>query len=159
MHRLFDMNCGVWKKSLRCSDASGFTLVETIVASVILFTCLGAANLSYNTAMNLVSRTDSAIRIAAVQSDIRAVIRNQLFSGTLQGETRYAEDITYTWQAARRKWSRNIVGSSLETTGELEYGNFMLVLYHVSLTVNCTSNSQGRQSEFDYQELVWTPLQ
>jgi len=159
MQRLFDTIFAIRKENLRCSDISGFTLVETIVASVILFTCLGAATLSYNAAIDMAGRTDSIIRIAGVQADIRAAVRDKLFSGvTREEDIRYAEDITYTWRADRSRGSRNILGSSTETTGGLEYGNFNLTLYALSLTITYSQYGQNRQSGFDYKELVWIPI-
>lgn len=156
IQHLFNICYAVRIKNCSCSDISGFSLVETIVALVILFTCLGAASLSYNTAIDLVRRTDSVIQISDVQSDIRAIIRGQLFSGiTKEKDISYSDDITYSWESVRSKSSRNIIAYSQENLGELNYGKFYLSLYSVSLIINCINNGQSRQAEYNYQELIW----
>jgi hypothetical protein len=149
----------MWRRNIGCIDESGFTLVETIVASVILFTCLSAAALSYQTSVDLVTRAESAVRIASVLTEIRSQVREKITSGTLEGKDEYAPDVRFGWKAVLTREARNITGASEEITGGLEYGRFQMTLYSVTLVVTCQMYGRERVSDYEYQELTWAMLQ
>lgn|GEM_PF-2334609 len=128
------------------------------MASVILFTCLSAATLSYHTSIDLVTRAESSVRIASVLTEIRSAVRNRLMSGRLEGQEEYETDIIFSWKAVLIRESPNITGSHDEVTGGLEYGRFQMVLYTINLVVTCQQFGRERVSDYEYQELTWSAL-
>lgn len=140
---------------MRCSDTSGFTLVEILVASVILFTCLGAAAVSYNTAVNLAQKLDETIAVSSAMPHIREQIKTHLFQGTLSGTITHAGDPVILWQAAE-----HLSGFTLSTVDEssdrlFEPGRFRIILYTVTLTGRSGQLDNAYSQVYTYTELVW----
>ncbi len=143
------------KRPLHFTDSSGFTLIETLVAAVILFTCLAAASISYNTAVNLTKKLNSTIDIDTAVSDIREKVKAGLFNGELKGEASFSAGLKYSWEAVARKSSPTILGDNDEMTGGLQYGQFQITLYAVNLIVTAIQHEQPHNVRFEYNELVW----
>ena len=144
-----------WKSSLIFTDEAGFTLVETLVAAVILFTCLAAASLSYNTAAGLAGRLDATVEIATEAASIRDSVTESLFAGRTEGVARYAENIEYAWLAEEKRSSRTVTGGFDELTGEIQYGRFHVTLYSVELVVTLERYGRRHNARYEYHELVW----
>lgn len=98
----------MWNDAKRSQEhARGFTLVEVLVAAVILFTVLGTAMLAYQTSMHSSERAASLINMLKVaevsQQHIRKAIRDAVAEGRqddLDGQTRlFGVDIN--WRASR----------------------------------------------------------
>lgn len=128
------------------------------MASVILFTCLSAATMSYHTSVDLISRSESAVRITSALREIRATVRDKLVSGRLEGKDEYESGITFSWKAVLSRESRNITQAADEITGGLEYGQFRMSLYEVTLIIACYQFGRERVSDYEYQELTWSAL-
>ena len=143
------------KRPFFFTDSSGFTLVETLVALVILLTCLAAASQSYNTAINLSNKLNSTVYIATTVPHIRNDIKKSLLSGEIKGDVKFSGDLNYSWIAEKRSSSRTITGPYDESTGGLEYGQFQITLYKINLMVAANLNEKQRKVSFEYMELVW----
>jgi prepilin-type N-terminal cleavage/methylation domain-containing protein len=149
---------GAGKVRLRFIDQSGFTLVETIVAAVILFTCSAAAALSYNTAVNLARKLNATIAIATVIPDTRDQIREQLFEGKFQGEFAIPMnpgELTVSWQAVDENSALTVAGLSETRANALERGNFRIFLYRVDLMGMIGTGEFEYSMQYTYTELVW----
>jgi type II secretory pathway pseudopilin PulG len=151
--------CEARKNSLFSSKSAGFTLVETLVASTILFACLAAAALSYNTAVNLTHKLNSTVTVGIARNDIQEAVKSHLFDGVTSGE-RQSDDgaLHYAWQARLQRASRTILRRDYDFGGELVYGGFNIQLYAVEIVVTSTHVNSPQQSRFEYTELVWHPV-
>jgi type II secretory pathway pseudopilin PulG len=151
--------CEVRKNSLFSRKSAGFTLVETLVASTILFACLAAAALSYNTAVNLTHKLNSTVAVGIARNDIQAAIKSHLFDGVTSGN-RQSDDgaLHYAWQARLQRASRTILRRDHDFGGELVYGGFNIELYTVEIVVTPAHTESPQQSRFEYMELVWHPV-
>ncbi len=134
---------------------NGFTLVEVLVAAVILFSSLTLAAVAYNHALDFVQRSMAVIHISKALPAIRQQVAEQLQNGITAQETRFSDELLYTWQAELENASMNVTGAYDEYTGDLEYGSFYLQLYRVVLTVQQQDPYRVHTSRYDYQELVW----
>jgi type II secretory pathway pseudopilin PulG len=147
---------GAGRSDLRCSDSDGgFTLVEILVASVILFTCLGAAAISYNTAVNLAQKLDETIAVSSAMPRIREQIKTQLFQGTLSGTIVHPGDPVILWQAAERQSAFTLSTVDESPDRLFEPGRFRLILYTVTLTGRSGQLDNAYSQVYTYTELVW----
>lgn len=86
------------------SRIAGFTLLEVLVASVILFSSLAAISLIYRGAYLSSDKAELSIKINAmapsivstIQQEIKQLSKSNLTSAQGQGE---AWDVTYRWEA------------------------------------------------------------
>jgi Tfp pilus assembly protein PilE len=143
---------------LRFTDQAGFTLVETLVAGVILFTCLAAAAVSYNTAVNLTNKLNATIAVATAVPDIRNEVKQQLFDRKFSGEAQFSETLNFSWQASEKRSARTITGTGYERGEGLDYGRFRISLYEVALTVWPSDAHSSYASRYEYTELVWQEM-
>jgi len=125
------------------------------VASVILFTCLGAAAVSYNTAVNLAQKLDETIAVSSAMPGIREQIKTQLFQGTFKGTITHAGDQVILWQAAERQ-SAFTLSTVDDSSGQIfEPGRFRIILYTVTLTGRSGQVDTAYSQVYTYTELVW----
>jgi hypothetical protein len=147
--------CAVRRSGCRWNDAQGFTLVETIVAATILFTCIAAAAFSYNTAIRLTGRLNATISSAAALSDIQKEIKPHLFNGEKSGRGELADGAGYFWQAVRQRSSPTILRQDDEFSGGPLYGRFQVELVAVALTITQQMENRNIEFPFEYKELIW----
>jgi len=142
---------------------AGFTLIEVLVASVIMFTVLATATLSLRGAMHASERASRKTELLAPLSWITPSIRGRLREsvntspagrppsdyrgeGTLFG-------VDYRFHAVLVRFaappSRFDVDAADFTTYAPRFG-----LYDVDLELE----REGEKSRFIYQELAWQPL-
>jgi len=133
---------------------SGFTLVEVLVALVILLAALTITASSYNASLDFVSRAEIVAGISRQVIDIRQRVRTLLETGATEGQAS-AGDLSYAWQAVPEASSVNFTGGYDEITGAPEYGNFQLTLYQVELIISSSQTGRDSQSRYQYRELIW----
>ena len=138
-------------------DQKGFTLVEVLVASVIMFSALVLGTLAYRTSINAMERVTANVLIADSLPAIMAEIKTGLMAQADHGDGHYGETITYSWRSKEIKSARNISSSYNEFTGGLDYGRFQLILSDIHLTVTCAGDGRGKKAGYDYRELSWLP--
>lgn len=147
--------CAGRKKSFFWSDPAGFTLVETIVAATILFSCIAAAALSYNTAVNLTNKLNAGIACGAALRDIQQEIKTRLFDGENTGGAMLANGMAYAWQAVRKRSSPTILREDDLFPGGLAPGAFQVELAEVALVITWNPDNRPQKFPFEYTELVW----
>ena len=134
----------------------GFTLVEVVIAAVILFSVLALGTLAYRTAIRSVGRVTANVRIADALPAIMAEVRTEVQKRKTKGEGRYGKSIGYVWNAKEMRTSRNTLRSYDETTGAPRYGRFTLALDNVRLTITYEGERRLKESQYEYQELTWS---
>ena len=131
----------------------GFTLVEVLIASLILFSALTVGTMAYRTSVRLFGKITISAVISGALPDIMAQVKESLMESKDSGEAPYNNDIHYSWKAREIKSSRNIRGRT--QFGAIDYGVFQLFLQNVALTVAYEADGVKKEAQYEYQELVW----
>ena len=133
----------------------GFTLVEVLVAAVILIAALGLTSTAVKSLRIQAAQADKAISMVSPVRSIVAVIRQDIRESPqaqMQGKGQLL-GVAYNWVARVEKQAAAPARIS-EDTGSLDESPARFFLYSVELTLE-----QGaRQQSFQYKELAWAPL-
>lgn len=130
---------------------NGFTLIEVMIAAVILFSALTMGSLAYRTSVNSVDKIKAGIFIADALPAIMAKVKTEISVHKNQGAGRYSKPITYTWNSKKIKSSKNILGYYDEITGGLQYGHFKVALHKVELAITYNENNMIKMASYEYQ--------
>jgi len=125
------------------------------VAAVILFTCLSAAALSYNTAVNLSNKLNATVLINRAVPEIRNNLKDRLFNGEMEGQAVFSERLKFTWKAVKQRAGRTIFQAADPYTGAPNYGRFQVVLYSVDLEISLARKDSSHRARYEYTELLW----
>jgi len=142
---------GTAARSVR--DKAGFTLVEVLIASMILFSGLAIGALAYSTSVRLLGKVTASAVISGCVPDIVAQVKENLLEKKLSGEARYNDRIRYSWKTEEIRSSRNIRGRN--ALGGIDYGVFQVSLHTVALTVIYEADGVEKTEGYAYQELLW----
>lgn len=134
----------------------GFTLVEILIAAVILFSVVTTGSLLFRTSLRASEKATVAAKIATAMPSVMEMIRDDLFAGIGKGQGEFGRLITYSWHSEVEHASRDIVSSYDERTKGLEYGFFLLSLHNVFVTLTYEERGADHQEQYEYQELTWT---
>ena len=130
----------------------GFTLVETLVAAVILFSVLTSAFLAFQGAITSSARAESRLRLLAVVPRVRAEVTQQMRGSNVASGRGVMGGVAYEWRASlsTRGAALNIddLGSSPGFAPQAR--EFRLWRVTVSLAL-----SESRR-EFVFTELTWS---
>ncbi len=135
---------------------SGFTLIEVLIAAVIMFTVLATATLSLRTALNASERAAVTAELLAPLPWITPVIRDSLRAdpaaersgeGALFG-------VTYRFRANIVRLGAPPTRFDPDAADFMDYGP-RFALYDVELELE----RDGETASFLYQELAWRPLE
>jgi len=140
---------------LKSGGNSGFTLVEILVVSVILFAVVTTGTLVFRNTIQQVGKVTVQAQIARSLQPIIALVREEIKNGTDKGSGIFGRKINYQWQSEVIRTSRNIVSSYDERTGGPEYGIFQMTLHTVFLTIVYGDGGKNHQEQYEYQELSW----
>ncbi len=136
----------------------GFTLVEVLVALVILLAALTVAAASYNASLDFVSRAAAVSNISRQVGDIRQQVRSRLEAGEYEGLADFTVGLSYGWRAVVEAEAINNPGGIDEVTGAPEQGMFQLTLYRVELTIMSALGGREQRVNHQYRELIWQRL-
>ena len=137
------------------ANEKGFTLVEVIVASVVLFSAIAIGSLAYRTSVASVDRISANIAMADALPAIMVFVKEELEKEKDQGSGRYSPNISYSFEAKTAETSKNILSAYDEFTGGLEYGDYVITSKNVQLTITCEEEGRVKQAQYDYKELLW----
>ena len=135
---------------------SGFTLVEVLIAAVILFSALALGTLAYRTSISTLDRVTANVRIADALPSIMAKVKTEVQRRKTRGEGRYGESVAYLWRARRIKTSKNIISPFDDATGGPLQGVFKMTLHNILLKITYERDGRNKETEYEYQELSWS---
>ena len=133
-------------------DQAGFTLVETLVAAVILFSVLTSAFLAFQGAITSSSRAESRVRLLAVVPRVRAEVTQQMRRSDAVSGGGAMGGVVYEWQAflSTPGAALNIDDLGSSTGLAPQAREFRLWRVTVSLELS------GSRREFMFTELTWS---
>ena len=138
----------------------GFTLVEVLIAAVIMFTVLATATLSLRGALVASERAARTTELLAPLPWITSTIRDSLRDRVLETPTtEYSGDgalfgVDYRFRAELVRFAPPPPRFDPDVADFIEYPP-RFGLYDVELTLE----REGESSRFIYQELAWRPLE
>ena len=137
----------------------GFTLIEVLVAAVIMFTVLATATLSLRTAMLASERATRTTELLAPLPFITPMIRDRLRENMGSNLTPEHSGegsmlgVNYRFRATLVRSAAPPPRFDPDTTDFVTYGP-RFGLYDIALDLE----REGETSSFIYQELAWQPL-
>ena len=134
----------------------GFTLVEVLIAAVIMFMVLATATLSLRTALHASERATRTVELLAPLPWIRPVIRDSLRSDPAaerSGEGRLF-GVEYRFRANIVRQGAPPTRFDPDVADFVDYGP-RFALYDVELELE----RDGESTSFLYQELAWRRLE
>lgn len=134
----------------------GFTLIEVMIAAVIIFSALGLGMLAYRTSLTAVDKITANVHIADALPPIMAAVKTEILEHKNQGQGHYGNSIAYVWNSKAIRSSKNILSAYDEATDGLEYGRFQVVLNNIKLTVTYEKDGSKKEALFEYRELLWS---
>lgn len=134
---------------------TGFTLIETLIASVIMFTAIGLAVLAYQSSNKAVEASEQTLLMLTPVPLLLDTIEQRLQNVPAQrySEAGTALGIAYQWTAEPAAMF------APESRFDPERGDFVqysprYVMYNIRLELSVGN----RVKTFEYQRLGWLPL-
>ncbi|WP_333796363.1 PulJ/GspJ family protein [Rheinheimera sp.] len=126
---------------------TGLTLIEVLIASVILFMTLGLVATVFQQSLGMQQRAikhlAAAEQFPSLVSQIRFELEQQKTEGSIELNAQ-----RYQWQATELKRAKEL--SSVDENGQDYLGNIgMLVLFNVTVT------SQNGGTGFEFRQAIW----
>lgn len=134
---------------------SGFTLIEVMVASVILFSVIATVSMVYRGAFLSSKKANEHINISAVIPSVLAVIQSDIRSkgseqqNLLTGKSS-AWEVKYQWQAKLLE-EKSPPRKYDAFTNKLENAPVKYKLWQVQLTLEY----EGFLKQYEFKELSW----
>ncbi len=135
------------------SARAGFTLVEVLIASLILFSAIAVGSVAMRTAMSHLDRVSAHTRAASTLYLVKDVVKAEIQQGRLEGRGEWGEEVAYEWKARALRNSRNVLGPKPSGDG-VAVGGFELTLCRVTLTLWPKDASPPEPRSYEYQELI-----
>lgn len=133
----------------------GFTLLEVLIASTILFTVLAVATETYRNSLRASGRAQGLVTMLTPLPLITSVIRNQLRSNPIEKLDGRAEllGVGYEWEAITVRHGSPPYRFDPDATDFVSYPK-RFRLYDVTIRLRL-----GKQERvFLYQEVAWEPM-
>lgn len=136
------------------SKQQGFTLLEVLLATVILFTVLAVMTTVYRqavlTSQKAEQRVAASSQVPFIIDTIAELIRNAEGQSQASGEGKLL-GVSYHWQA-QPVWRRHPTERPDTVSGEIRQPQRWFTLWQVTLTIQM----QGAERSYNYQELSWS---
>ncbi|WP_110456323.1 PulJ/GspJ family protein [Shewanella algidipiscicola] len=123
------------------------TLIEVLIASIILFMALGLVGVVYQQNFDTQRRTQQYLKEARVMQSLMAAIRFALQQGESEGKLNMV-GMPYSWKAKLIEAKPEINSVSPET-GLPESGSGKLHLFSIEVT------NENTQHDFEFKQAVW----
>ncbi|MDO6444336.1 prepilin-type N-terminal cleavage/methylation domain-containing protein [Colwellia sp. 1_MG-2023] len=138
---------------MKLKQSNGFTLIEVLIASVILFTALALTAELYNSSSLSANKiTENArvsqasiVAVQAIKSDLRKLAENRKLSEHVGELT--INGIYFQWQATREKFNSRAMELS-----DAEPPRNQFSLFNVSVNVQ---SKQSPRQPFSFKVVTW----
>lgn len=133
-------------------QTKGFTLIEVLVASFILFLVIAAITVVYRGALLSSNKAERTLQFSSLVEPISEQVRLQLQSSTnneLQGQGSMGQ-ITFNWLAKKEFESKAPALLDAEK-GDFTQGNKVFKLWHITLKLQLKNATR----EYHFNEVTW----
>lgn len=132
--------------------AKGFTLVEILVASFILFLVISATTMIYRSALLSSFKAEKVLRNVSMVDPVREQIKDKLMGNTSSEVTGRGQmgGISYSWVARQVKQAQAQSILDIES-GQLRQGIHVFTLWNVSLQLNIGDAVR----QYSFNEVSW----
>ena len=120
---------------------------------MVLFSALSIGTLVYRGATGSLQKTREQVRLCEALPAAMAQVEQGLYQEALHGTGNYGAAVEYSWTAEKVESARNVLGYS--DLGTLEYGNFRVTLYGITLRIRLRDRGPGREERYQYHALAW----
>ena len=133
----------------------GFTLLEVLIASTILFAALAVASETYRSTLMASSKAQTLVEMLTPLPLITSSVRNQLRSDPLEERDGAAAmmGIDYRWRATTARYEPPPARFDADRLDFVTYPP-RFRLYDVELELRL----RGQKRVFIYQEVAWEPM-
>jgi len=147
-------NVAKFKSRIRVN--SGFTLIEVMVAAVILFSVIATVSMVYRGAFLSSEKANKHINLTGVLPAVLASIKQELQDVSRSSETEVSRS-TNAWQV-KYQWSAKLLKlKSAPEKLDVDTGNFVKPPLKYKLwRVELTLERDGLVKQYSYNELGWT---
>lgn len=142
-------------KSVNISKSKGFTLIEILVASIILFSVIATTSLVYRTAVTSSLKAEEHLYFTGVMPSIVTNIAEEVLElgqedlDTLEGSGS-ALDVKYQWKASLLTFER------APEKLDVDSGNFVTPEKKYKLwQIELLLERNGKKIMYQYNELSW----
>jgi len=133
----------------------GFTLVEVMIASVILFSAVAAGSMVLRTSFKAMSKVTADAYIAEGLPEIAETVKSALEKEKTSGAGSIDKRISFSFNTLKIDSGKNIIRKGVFSSNDMEYGHFYLKLYKVNLLVKADVQGRTNTRRYAYKELVW----
>ncbi|MCY7294378.1 PulJ/GspJ family protein [Alteromonas sp. a30] len=128
-------------------SAKGFTLIEVLIASVILFMAIALVSMAYKSGIRAEMAAEKHVFRAVALGFIEAAIKEELRASpsNTSGEGRWSR-FEYSWKVVdvKEKWSK--AGLDYESNTQVQFGRKVFLQY-ISVEIN--------EVEYEFTHLTW----
>lgn len=132
----------------------GFTLIEVIISSLILFSAISIGTLAYRKTIRLIDKITAGVAIEDALPFIMELVKSDIMERNDKGEGDYGKFIRFSWDLEEIKSSRNILGFFDESGGGERHGKFLVSLNKVLLKIVYERKGLKKKSEYEYKEIL-----
>ncbi len=142
---------------MKCLDRKGFTLVEVMIASVVLFAAIVTGTAVFRSSARNAEKVSSALILARAMPFVVDLVKDELDGGNTSGHGKFDPYILYIYSSKVTKRSRNIISLNDASGKGIMYGAFDVFLVKVHLTIRYEGPLSSREESTDYNEVLWQP--
>ena len=141
---------------IKDGERSGFTLIEVLIAMVILASVVGAGSALYHQYVSATLKSSRIILSCREIERLMPLIKEKIRDGLKSGEGLLPRmEARYIWQAEKNYEGRNIIIGGNEAGGAIQ-GNFILEMYNISINIEGKAGEKKRRVfRESYRELIW----
>lgn len=130
---------------------AGFTLVETLVAAVILFAVLTSASLAFQSAIISSAKAETRVRMLAVVPRVRNEVTQQMRVGNRVSGNGVMGAVQYEWSAVLSTSGSALNIDATDAMSGSAPEERVFNLWRVTMSLELS----GSQREFAFTELTW----
>lgn len=131
----------------------GFTLIEVLVASFILFLVIASVTMVYRGALLSSFKAEQVLRFSSMVEPISEQIRSQIKDASGEGDKQgngAMGELTYHWSATVSQQGTAPEQFNFES-GEVEAGKVTFYLWHIELQLQFKTATR----QYQFTEVTW----
>jgi hypothetical protein len=141
---------------LYLQNEKGFSLIEVIVASIILFAAISISAGLFKTSAGTLNKVYMTVAVSDLLPDIMEHVREELMDGNTKGRGEFGDNCSYEYQIKKIEDTKNLISEYHPFKKGFLYGSFNISLLAVNLDIYYIKEGTGKKISYDYKELIWS---